>query len=63
MIPRRTFGQKAHRAPVDHLGRIERRCTLYLRTETELGVFLRARDSGLGLKKARKHFLGVVSDG
>ena len=43
--------------------RIERRLTLHLRTEAELGIFLSPRNARLRLVKARKHFLGVVSDG
>ena len=63
MIPGRAFAEEAHRAAVDHAGRIERRRTLHLRAEAKLGVFLGARDAGFRLVKARKHFLGVVSDG
>ena len=63
VIPRRAFAEEAHRAAVDHLGRIERRRALHLGAETELGIFFRARDPGLRLVEARKHFLGVVSDG
>ncbi len=62
MIPGRTFAEEAHRTPIDHTGRIERGGALHLGAETELGVFLGARDSRLGLMEARKHFLGVVSD-
>ena len=36
---------------------------LYLGAETELGILVRARDSGLRLVEARQYFLGVVSDG
>jgi hypothetical protein len=63
VIPRRTFAEETHRTSVDHVGRVDRRRTLYLRTKTELGVFRRARDPGLRLMEACKHFLGVVSDG
>ncbi len=63
VIPGRALAEEAHRAAVDDVGRIERRRALHLRTETQLGVFLRARDAGFRLVKARKHFLGVISDG
>ena len=63
VIPRRALAEEAHRAAVDHVGRIERRRALHLRAEAELGIFLRARNAGLRLMEARKHFLGVVSDG
>ena len=49
MIPCRTFGEKTHRAAIDHIGWIERRCTLYLRPESEFRVLLRTRDAGLRL--------------
>ena len=48
---------------VDDRRRINRRRTLHLRTEAELGIFLSPRNARLRLVKARKHFLGVVSDG
>ena len=63
MIPGRAVGQESHRATVDDLGGIKRWRALHLRTETELGIFLGARNAGLRLMEARKHFLGVVSDG
>ena len=63
VIPRRTLAEEAHGAAIDHIGRIDRRRALHLRAETKLRVFFRARDSGLRLMEARKHFLGVVSDG
>ena len=63
VIPRRALAEEAHRAPVDDIGGIEGRRALHLRAEAELGVFFRARDPGFRLMKARKHFLGVVSDG
>jgi hypothetical protein len=62
MIPGGAFAEKAHRAAVDHAGRIERRRTLDLRAETKFSVFLRAGDSRFRVVKARKHFLGVVTD-
>ena len=63
MIPRSALAEEAHRAPVDNGSRIERRRALHLGPETELRIFLRARDSGLRLVEARKLFLGVVSVG
>ena len=63
VIPRRALAEEAHRAPVDDVGRIERRRALHLRAEAHLGIFTRARDPGFRLVKARKHFLGVISDG
>ena len=63
MIPGSTFAEKPHRAAIDDAGRIERRRALYLGAETELGIFVRARNAGFRLMEARKHFLGVVSDG
>ncbi len=63
MIPRSPLAEEAHRAPVDDIGRIEGRGALHLRTEAELGVFFRTGDTGFRLMKARKHLLGVVSDG
>jgi hypothetical protein len=62
-IPRSPFAEEAHRAPVDDVGRIQRRRALDLGAESELGIFVGAGDSGLRLVEARKHFLGVVSDG
>jgi hypothetical protein len=63
VIPRRALAEEAHRAAVDDVGRIERRRALHLRAEAHLGIFARARDPGFRVVKARKHFLGVVSDG
>jgi hypothetical protein len=63
VIPGRAFAKEAHRTAIDDVGRIERRRALHLRAKTEFGIFVRARDSGFRLMKARKHFLGVVSDG
>src|SRR5215468_10851566 len=63
VIPRGAVAEETHRAAVDHTGRIERGRALHLRTEAKLGIFLGTRDAGFGLVKARKHFLGVVSDG
>jgi hypothetical protein len=63
VIPGGAFAQETHRAPIDDAGRVERGRTLHLGAEAELGIFIRARDSGLRLVKARQHFLGVVSDG
>ena len=63
MIPGGTFAEESHRAAVDDVSRIERRRTLHLRAEAHLGIFARARDPGFRVVKARKHFLGVVSDG
>jgi len=63
VIPRRTFGQEPHRAAIDHLGGVECGRTVHLRTEAELGGLLRTRNARLRLVEARKHFLGVVTDG
>jgi hypothetical protein len=63
MIPRRTLAEESHRAPVDDVSRIQGRRALHLGPETEFGIFFRTRDSGFRLMEARKHFLGVVSDG
>ena len=63
VIPGGAFAEEAHRTPIDHAGRIERRRALHLGAEAELGILFRARDSRLRLMEARKHFLGVVSDG
>jgi hypothetical protein len=40
VIPGRAAAEEAHRAAVDHLGRIERRRALHLAAEAELGVFV-----------------------
>src|SRR6185437_12001726 len=45
MIPCRALGEKTHRAAIDHIGWIERRRTLYLRSESEFRVLLRTRDA------------------
>ena len=63
MIPGRTLAEEAHRAPVDHAGRVKRGGTLHLRAKPKLGIFVGARDAGLRLVEARKNFLGVVTDG
>ena len=63
VVPGRAFAEEAHRAAVDHVRRIERRRALHLGAEAEFGIFVRARDPGLRRMEARKHFLGVVSDG
>ena len=36
---------------------------MHLAAEAELGVFVGARDAGLGLAQVRQNFLGVVADG
>jgi hypothetical protein len=63
VIPRRALAEEAHRAPVDDVGGVEGRRAMHLRTKTHLGIFLGALDAGFRVVKARKHFLGVVSDG
>src|SRR5882724_6701151 len=63
VIPRRPLAEEAHRSPIDDAARIERGRALHLGAEPELGIFVRARNAGLRLMEARKHFLGVVSDG
>ena len=63
VIPRRALTEETHRTAVDHRRGIDRRRTLHLRTEAEFGIFLSPRNARLRLVKARKHFLGVVSDG
>jgi hypothetical protein len=63
MIPRGTFTEKPHRTPVYDAGGVEGRRALHLGTETELGIFVGAGDSGFRLMKTRKDFLGVVTNG
>src|SRR6201994_5159156 len=63
MIPGRALAEEAHRAAVHHVGRIERRRTLHLRTEAELGIFLSTGNPGARLMEACQHFLAVVADG
>ena len=63
VIPGRALAEETHRTAIDDIRRVQRWRTLYLGAETELGIFVRARNPGLRLVEARKHFLGVVSDG
>ena len=45
MIPRCTFTKKAHRATIDHAGRIKRRRPLHLRAKAKLGKSINGRVS------------------
>ena len=63
VVPGGAAAEKPHGAAIDRLGRVECRRALDLAAETELGIFIRARDAGLGLAQARQDFLRVVADG
>ena len=63
MIPGGATAEEAHSAAVDRFRRIEGGRALHLAAEAERGVFVGARNAGLGLAQARQHLLGVVADG
>ena len=62
MVPGRAAAEEAHGAAIDRLFRIERGRAVHLTAKAELGVFVGARNAGLGLAQARQNFLGVVAD-
>ena len=63
MIPGGAAAKETHGAAVDDLVRIERRRAMHLAAEAEFGVFVGARDAGLGLAQTGQDFLRVVADG
>ena len=63
VVPGGAAAEEAHGAAVDGFGRIERGRAVDLAAEAERGVFVGARNAGLGLAQARQHLLGVVADG
>ena len=63
MIPRGTFTEKPHRTPVYDAGGVEGRRALHLGTETELGIFVGAGDSGFRLMAARCPVAAVPETG
>ena len=63
MIPAGADGVETHGATVHDFRRIERRRAMHLAAETELGVFVGARNAGLRFTQARQHLLGVAADG
>ena len=62
MVPGGSAAMKTHGAAVEEFFGLQARGALDLAAEAEFGVFLGARNAGLGLAQARQHFLRVVAD-